>query len=486
MPKPLLFLHSAPRCLTILALLVAGLSTGPDLAGQVSTPVAAAARLDLSHVSPAALTAFQAGLAEVTMGRSTEAVPHLAEALRLAEGFGVARAFHALYAPMPMAERTRELDRAVADALQAGSGHAAVALALRASRLSETATSPALFRAARALFPGDSLIAWLTTFLPGGQPAATITDRAAAARRFSEAYPNWAAGQLQLGLSLDATGDTRGGVTALFRAIELNPSAPQPHLLAGNLLRKEGRYEEALAHYRHYGARGGDVSTARNQVAITYQLQGRGSAARQEFADALATATTPSERAGAHRMTGLSHALEGNWRLAEAAQGEAIEAAGSESPVLAATHREMAMVSALAGNRRDVTRHLAAAGAPSPATMAQHAMLFAAAGMNLEATAAADSAAGHAGAAPSQLVAVRLAMARALVHINNQDGDDALEEVARAGTSPMVHAVWALAEQLRGQTAAARFHRERVVSWPNFMIANLEQVLARRLVDRVR
>jgi tetratricopeptide (TPR) repeat protein len=63
-------------------------------------------------------------------------------------------------------------------------------------------------------------------------------------------YYEW----LDLGVTLDRLGDQAGAVAALGEAVRLAPSFAQPHWQLGNLIYRQGRFQEAFAEFR-WGAR---------------------------------------------------------------------------------------------------------------------------------------------------------------------------------------------------------------------------------------
>lgn len=100
--------------------------------------------------------------------------------------------------------------------------------------------------------PGDPLTHWrLGSFeektFSAENMAAAVSEYQTAVRLSPYDYRYWG----ELGHALEASGDTQGGEKALRRAVELAPYYSHPRWYFGNLLLREGKFEEAFEQLGH-------------------------------------------------------------------------------------------------------------------------------------------------------------------------------------------------------------------------------------------
>jgi hypothetical protein len=100
--------------------------------------------------------------------------------------------------------------------------------------------------------PGDPLTHWrLGSFeektFSAENMAAAVNEYQTAVRLSPNDYRYWA----ELGHALEASGDTQSGEKALRRAVELAPAYSHPRWYFGNLLLREGKFEEAFEQLGH-------------------------------------------------------------------------------------------------------------------------------------------------------------------------------------------------------------------------------------------
>ena len=469
----------------LLTLAAVAAPTPGALTAQAVAPAAGPTRLELTHVTAAARTAFMDGVMDLTNVYFARGVSRMEEALRLEPSFGLARVLWAMQAPMDASTRATELDRGVADAARGSVGEATFAMALRANRLGRRAEAQELFKTARALLPADPIVAnYASPVMVNSTEELTM-----AYRQLTVDFPDWAAPYNNLAYNLYRGGDRAGALVAVKKYMELAPNHPNAHDSYAEMLQWEGRFDEAVTHYQRALAIDASYAAGYTGIADARQQQGRGADARAALTDGLAHATTPVAKAGLHRQIALSFAADGNRSGAETALGEAMkEAAGANlAPLTANLHRDFAMVNAMTGNSRGVAGHLTAAGAPNPNLAGQNAMLLAVAGLNAEARAALDGAMQAAGAAQAFYLTGHGPVIRALILVNEGQGDAAMVELAKGDiTLPTAEAVAALAEQARRNPATARIFRDRIMSNSTYAIANAELAIARALAARVR
>ena len=95
--------------------------------------------------------------------------------------------------------------------------------------------------------PGDPLTHWRLGSLEekvfsAENMAAAVSEYQEAVRLSPNDYRYWT----ELGRALEASGDRDGGEKALRRAVELAPTYSHPHWYFGNLLLREGKFDEAF------------------------------------------------------------------------------------------------------------------------------------------------------------------------------------------------------------------------------------------------
>jgi len=87
----------------------------------------------------------------------------------------------------------------------------------------------------------------------------------------------------------------------------------QPEFIKqGQALVREGKLEEALAHYRKTLQSMPTSQSANNAAGVVLDLMGKGTEARKYFAKAIDVAETPQSKASAQRAMAMSYAFEGN------------------------------------------------------------------------------------------------------------------------------------------------------------------------------
>jgi len=100
--------------------------------------------------------------------------------------------------------------------------------------------------------PGDPLTHWrLGSFeeksFSAENMAAAVSEYQTAVRLSPNDYRYWT----ELGHALEANGDTEGGEKALRRAVELAPAYSHPRWYFGNLLLRQGKFDEAFEQLGH-------------------------------------------------------------------------------------------------------------------------------------------------------------------------------------------------------------------------------------------
>ncbi len=477
------------RGAALLAVLgVLTLATASPTIAQMGAGISTGAKLDLTHVSAEARTAFLGGVTDLANVFPARGITRLQEALTIGETFGLARVFWATAAPLSTEARTAELDRGVVDAAKGSVAEATFAMAIRAQRLNRPDEARSLFRTARQLLPGDPYVAYYATIGSFG-PTTTAADRLIALRRLTERFPDLAPAYNNLGYTLHANGDRTGGLAAVRKYAELAPNHPNAKDSYAEILQWEGRFDEAIVLYREAAAIDPTYVAAYTGIAEVRQLQGRGGDARAALMEGVGQAPTPAGKANLQRLIALSFALDGNRKGAEEALGTAMTTATPANlpALISGIHRDFARVNAMTGNPKGVAPHLQATTNPNPAVNVADAMLLASVGMNAEARAKLDAANADPAAGQNAYVTGHAPIVRAMILVNEGSAESALTEIATGDvTIPLAQAVTALAEQQRKNTTTARLMRDRVLSDPFFVAGNRELSLAHMLASRVK
>lgn len=460
---------------------------GPVTA-QMGAGMSTGAKLELTSVPAEARTAFFDGVGDMANVFMARGLSHLEEALKLDEGFGLARVFWATQAPMTAEARTKELDRGVSDAAGGSVGEATFAMAIRAQRLNRPDEAAALFGTARALLPGDPFVAYYGMLGSLG-PNATLGERIVRVRKLTTQFPDLAPAYNTLAYSLYPAGDHAGALKAVRRYAELAPNHPNAKDSYAEILQWEGRFDEAVAQYRAAVALDPSYIAGYTGIAEVRQLQGRGNDARAALAEGIAVAPTAAAKANLQRLVGLSFALDGDRKGAEGALKTAMDMASTENQpgLISGIHRDYAMVNAMTGNGTGVAGHLQATINPNPTLMTVDAMMLAAVGMNADAEANLAKAEADSSAAENPYLQSHAPLVRGMILVNQNKADAALAEVANGDiTIPLAHAIEALAEQQLKHPATARLLRDQVLSDSRFALGNRELVMARALATRVK
>src|SRR2546426_1233261 len=269
----------------LLAVTVLGLA--PVLAAQqVNVASPAAERLRVTTTSEEASRHFFAGVSEARHFFTSKATMHFDRAIAGDPNLGLARVFRAAWEPGPtQAERSANIDRAVATMNGATTNELVIALALR--EFTNNARAHELWETAVKLMPGDPNVAFysaLTTPAPGS---------VAAMRAVTERFPDDAPAFNILAYQLWQQGDHEGGFKAVRRYVELAPDQPNAHDSYAELLQWSGRMTEAQAHYARAVQLDSSFSEAYMGIAEVSQLSGRGADARRQIQ--LAIAHSPSK-----------------------------------------------------------------------------------------------------------------------------------------------------------------------------------------------
>ena len=460
-------------------------------AAQRGAGAARATMLEPTSSSTMAVTEFKAGWHDVTNLQPTTGIEHLRRSLEADPGLGIARVFSALNTPgLTRAQRLAELDRGVADAARASAPELLLASALRARFQGDIPGAQGMLRSASALVPQDPDVAYQLALLSTALPGRGYTDAIGPMRALTTRFPDYAMPYNTLGYNLWRSGDHAGGMALVRTYLAKLPNEPNPHDSYAELLQWNGQLDEAVVEYRKARSLDPSFTAAAAGLAEAYVIMGKWDLARAALTDAMPQLPTPAAKLGFTRQVALVSLAEGNLKLAQANLGTfASDAkAADDANGVGNAHALMAITDALLGNGKAVKSHLALIAPDFNATGKAFlsGMAFAIAKLNTEALSAAadvDKAVVGNPAPAAQRLAPEI---RALVLINQGKGAQAVEEISRTDlVTPSTRAILALAQQAAGNTAVARSLRDEILGERQFATANLDYIIARRLVTKI-
>jgi predicted Zn-dependent protease len=430
------------------------------LLAQVPAPAARAAGTTgpvITSSSPAK-QAFTDGVEDAAYVFGGRAAQRFGQALALDSTFGLARVFHASFAPMlEQAQRDSAAARGVADAARGSTGELVLAAAMRELVANRPASAQPLFRALGELYPDNALYAmWSATDWAGTRPPAATVE---AFREVTRRFPSYGAPYNTLAYTLLATGDSAGALAAAARQVELAPTQPNAQDSYAELLQFAGQLDEAVQHYTEATRLAPSFTEGYVGVAEVRQLQRRGADARAALTDAVRHALSLPDSLRYMTYLAQSDVADGRDREAASQLAEVArlaEARGAKAQA-AAAHRDLALLAALGRDVRGVAQHLAAARAAAPDTTAQ-------AGRQAEVAALAYLVVGNADSLRATAAGRDSAhLVQAVVLLQGDRAEDALRELAQADTTaPITQELSAEAHAKLAHADVARAARERL------------------------
>lgn len=133
------------------------------------------------------------------------------------------------------------------------------------------ALPPASATAPSTIDPPKAQLDDLLTLYNKGQWSAAAELAQGLARQFPRTLSLWNI----LGAAHAQLGNHSGSTRAFRRAIKLDPLAPEAHNNLGNMLKREGKLDEAAASYRRALALNPDYADAYNNLGTVLQVQGQ-------------------------------------------------------------------------------------------------------------------------------------------------------------------------------------------------------------------
>ena len=358
-----------PRHVSRSALLLACLLAVAGGAARAQEPSygATGARLELSSASAAARTAVAASLVDFDFFFASRAQERLRVALALDSAWGYARALHASFTPgLTAAQRRQESQRALADAARGGSAsEVLVALAIREQAAGRGESEIAAWRAAAQVLPGDPHVAFqhaLAVWRIRGNDAGT-----AALRSVTAAFPRYGApynhlAYLATGMLSRPPSDE--AIALADTQLRLAPDQPNAHDTYADLLKRRGRFAEAVEHYRHSLEMAPNDWLFYQGPAELAQLQGDGAAARMSLENGLRLgARVLGDSIALMAQIGGSYAHDGDFAAAarQIAEVSRLAERGADTATVLVMNRRLMLLAGARGDAREVATQLAAA-----------------------------------------------------------------------------------------------------------------------------
>jgi len=341
----------------------------PVTAQQTRVDSANAATLQLTSSSEVANEHFWNAMAEAQNIRFRTAAELLDHALSADPEFGLALALKGFVAPGLTGQQRQEMiSEAINMMGDATAAEIMTATALREWRGGNMVEARHLLDVVGEMVPGDPNVAFYQaqSKLGGATPEVGVL----ALRSVIERFPDQAPAYNILAYQLFNRGDERGAFEMAREYMSRLPNHPNSHDTYAELLQWDGRFEEALGHYRRTLALDDRWIQGWVGQAEVLQMMGEGEQAREKLQSAMGVAATDAARVNLHRAIGNSFAVEGNRSQAMEHLGAAVREANAANlnNLVALAHQEMALYDAALGNGRGVAGHLsAAAEAQGPA-----------------------------------------------------------------------------------------------------------------------
>ncbi|HEY0969710.1 MAG TPA: hypothetical protein VGE02_01905 [Gemmatimonadales bacterium] len=451
---------SRPLLLSLAALALPAIAA--PLLAQVGGVTARAAdpTAPVVTTSSPATDAFVSGVQDAAYVFGARAAQRFGQALALDSTFGLARVFHAAFAPqLDQAQRDSAAARGVADAERGSASELVLATAMRELVANHPEAAQPLFDSLARMHPDNALYAmWSATDWAGTRPPAAVAE---AFREVTQRFPSYGAPYNTLAYSLVQAGDTAGAIAAAARQVELAQMHPNPHDSYAEILQFAGRLDEAATHYANATAREPSYTEGYVGVAEVRQLQGRGDDARTALNEAIRNALSLQDSLRYMRYLAQSEAADGRDEQAAARLAEVARLAESRgvAATAAGVHRDLALLEALDGDERGVAQHLAEARADAPDTPAQATQQADVAALAYFVAGDADSLRAAAAGRDS------VHLVQTMVLIGGGRGEDALTSLARADTTqPIAQELSAEAHALLGHADIARASRARLLA----------------------
>jgi len=467
------------------------------LTAQVAAGVARPARLEATTASEAARTEFWSGVEDLTNAFPNRGTARIKRAVDLDPAFGLARVLHGINtAGLTTAQRNEEIARGIADAAKASTGELMVALAYRENFRQNAVEARAILMSAGVLLPGEPLVAYQRAVWAAGVPGGTQTDAIPELRQVIERFPDYGPAYNTLAYAQWEAGVRNDAIQTAMTYMQKATAQPKPHDTYAELVQWDGRYDEAITHYKKAIEVDPTFLGGSYGLSEVYMLQGKGEMGRAALTAAMPNTTTPAQRVTIHIRIANTYLLEGNPKAAMTALGTVIEEAkkGELTASIASAHIALANIEAAFGDPKNVQAHIGHINAlpppPAPATpagrFAGNGATFAIAGQPAAARMYLDSLTQYAtSATPSAALTSQVRATTGWVFFSEGKYTEALAEFRQANVqNPSVRTGTALTLFKLGNVVEARSMRDELVNDRNLNLANFGNVFARRMVKQ--
>lgn len=492
--------HILQSSLAAAAVALAVTAMPAPLPAQVAAGVARPARLEATTAVEAARTEFWSGVEDLTNAFPNRGTAHIKRAVDLDPAFGLARVLHGINAAgLTTAQRNEEIARGVADAAKASTGELMVALAYRENFRQNPVEARAILMSAGVLLPGEPLVAYQRAVWAANVPGGTQTDAIPSLKQVIERFPEYGPAYNTLAYAQWEAGVRNDALQTAMTYMQKATAQPKPHDTYAELVQWDGRYDEAIGHYKKAIEVDPTFLGGTYGLSEVYTLQGKGEMGRSALTAAMPNTTTPAQRVAIHNRIANSYLLEGNPKAAMTALGTVIEEAqkGQLTGSVAGAHIALANIEAAFGDPKNIQTHIGHINAlpppppgptpPSPAgRFAGNGTTFAISGQPVQARVYLDSLTRYATTAtPSPILTSQVRGTTGWVLYSEGKFAEALAEFRQANVqNPSVRAGMALTLFKLGNVVEARSMRDELVNDRNLNLANFGNVLARRLVKQ--
>lgn len=451
---------------------------------EFESPIAATLRPTASEEE--AVRHFWMALDDAENIFTVRAVKHLAQALEIDPGFGLARALNGFSAPGLSAEdRQKEIQAGLSAMSEATPAEILFATAWREWRAGNTRIAKQILATASALAPSDPHLAFAHAQLVA--VVAGVDKGLEATRAVTTKFPDFAPAWNILAYQLWAADDPQGAMEAVRKYVELAPDHPNAHDSFAELLQWDGELVEAAAHYQRAIELSSEFNVGYVGLAEVRWLQGEPKEIYPLLTKAAAQAPSDAGRVNARRALAGSYLMTGDRKRAVAEfQAVATEAETAGLTGLAAlAHQQMAVIDAL-GNGKGIAAHLARAAELSetenPGQWAWAALAYATAGRTTEARGALDALEEALGSDENPGLRGRMHEVKAILLLRQNQATEAMAELEQSAAGrPLTRALKAECYKKLKDRTKARELKASLLSDPtvNFYNALLPFALVR-------
>jgi len=459
---------------------------------QAGAP-AASGRIELTSGSDVAKTEYRQLIIEFANLRGRVAREHALKALAGDPNFGLARVYLATAGLSPQLsadERVAEMNRAIAAMSSSSAPELLLAVALREGAAGRAPVSQAIIKTLAQLAPNEPLYAF-TVFgnERTGKPLEQILREE---RELIQKFPDWAAGYNTYAYDLHASGDHEGEITAIREYVRRAPTQPNAHDTWSDLLIMHDRLADAESHTQ--AALRLDSMWAQGYAKIgTIRLaEGKVPEARALFARYGEVGGTTATKLDAHYWLAATyiydHDAKSGLRELAAIGDEAVALRGTAAQ-RALPYQRLAVIEAVAGDKKNVAPNLARAAAVTGASaLTQSLFATMANGFAGDAAAAQASADAYAAATGANAATGHTLKAIAAIAAKNYALADT-ELNQSAPTDVLARALRAEVLKQQGKTAEAKVIKDEVlkllIKLPNNAPLDFNRLVARLRVEKI-